>query len=159
MGKIIKFILAVVLLVLFAAGGFAVYLFLSTGEDMAGGGRATADARRTGTSIEDPKYLELGDFIVNLADGRRYLKTNLQLLLSEQDAKEYLAIRQAEVKDLIVAELQTYSAEELRDPRARERLKDQLLNQVNSLLPNPGDRDWDDKDPIKKVLMTEFYLQ
>lgn len=158
LGRLIKFILALVLLGLLAAGGFAAYLFLSTGEEMAGTEQSPATLRQDGGSIQNPYYLQLGDFVVNLADGRRYLKTNLQLLISEESARTYLEVRLAEVKDLVVAELQTLNSEQLRDGRDRELLKNRLLSKIESLLPTK-DREWDDPKPIKKVLITEFYLQ
>ena len=159
LGRLIKFILALVLLALLGAGGFAAYLFLSPGGEMAGTTQSPAALRQDGGSIENPYYLQLGDFVVNLADGRRYLKTNLQLLISEEGARNYLEVRLAEVKDLIVAELQTLESEQLRDARNRTLLKNRLLTKVESLLPSGDERDWDDPKPIKKVLITEFYLQ
>lgn len=159
MGRLIKIILALVLLVLIGAGAFMAYLFLWTGKDDAAAGAATAALRQDGGSIKDPKYLALGDFVVNLADGRRYLKTNLQLLISEDKAKAYLELRLAEVKDLVVSELQTLDSEQLRDGRNRTLLKNRLLAKIESLLPSGKDRTWEDPKPIKKVLMTEFYLQ
>lgn len=160
LGKIIKIILFVVLLGLLGIGGWVAYTFLTGGsEDAAMESAGTADIRSGGGSIEDPFYLDLGEFIVNLADGRRYLKTKLILLMSEERAKEYLTLRMAEVKDLVNAELQTLTSEQLRDGRNRTLLKKRLLNKIRSLLPNDKDKDWDDPDPIKKVLVTEFYLQ
>jgi flagellar basal body-associated protein FliL len=50
------------------------------------------------------------------------------------------------------------STEQLRDPQERANLKQRLLRSIESLLPNK-DLDWDDPVPIKKVLVTEFYLQ
>jgi flagellar FliL protein len=158
LGRLIKLVLVLVLLALLGAGGFAAYLFLSTGEDAATSA-GTAAMRQDGGSIKDPHYLVLGDFVVNLADGRRYLKTNLQLLLSEEAAVSYLEVRLAEVKDLVVAELQTMDSEQLRDGRNRELLKNRLLTKIESLLPSGKERSWNDPRPIKKVLITEFYLQ
>lgn len=159
MGRLIKIILALVLLALLGAGGFAAYLFLSTGREDMAGATAPAALRQDGGSIKNPHYLELGDFVVNLADGRRYLKTNIQLLISEDKAVAYLQVRLAEVKDLVLAELQTMDSEQLRDGRNRELLKNRLLGKVESLLPSGKERSWDDPRPIKKVLITEFYLQ
>jgi flagellar protein FliL len=158
MGRFIKMILALVLLALLGAGGFAAYLFLSTGKEAANKEVAAA-LRQDGGSIKNPHYLDLGDFIVNLADGRRYLKTHLQLLVSDEKAVAYLQVRLAEVKDLIIAELQTMDSEQLRDGRNRELLKGRLLTKIESLLPSGKEKDWDDPKPIKKVLITEFYLQ
>jgi len=157
LGRLIKIIFILVLLALLAAGGFAAYLFLSTGKDKAAGG--VAATRDEGGSIKNPHYLELGDFVVNLSDGRRYLKTNLQLLISDEKAMAYLQVRLAEVKDLVISELQTWDSEQLRDPRNRELLKNRVLTKIESLLPSAKEGGWEDPKPIKKVLITEFYLQ
>jgi len=166
-GKLKLIIIAVVLLLLIGGGVAAAMMFLSGGEgDMAANGGAgggsmagVSPAAPQGSAIiEEPKFLALGTFIVNLADGRRYLKTTLELMMTEEAAKIYLEARLSEVKDLIVAELQTLSTEQLRDPAEREQLKQRLLSKVESLLPSK-DVEWEDPRPIKKVLITEFYLQ
>ena len=162
-GKIIKIaVIALVLLALIGGGVWAVFWFLDSGEEEGGEAAAEAPAAAPASQgsikLENPVYLPMGTFIVNLADGRRYLKTNLELLLSEESAKLYLETRLAEVKDVIIAELQTLSTEQLRDPQERTNLKQRLLSSIESILPNK-DTDWDDPVPIKKVLITEFYLQ
>jgi flagellar basal body-associated protein FliL len=64
----------------------------------------------------------------------------------------------SEIKDLVISEMQTLNSEQLRDQKERELLRQRLLRRVESLLPNAPD-DWEDPNPIKKVLITEFYLQ
>lgn len=161
-GKLIKLIImGVVALLLLGGIGIGAYLWFFSGD---GEEEAAAELARAGVGggtasvIEDPVFLPIGTFIVNLADGRRYLKTNLELMLNEEVAKIYLSDRLSEVKDLVVSELQTLSTEQLRDPGEREQLKQRLLSKIESLLPTK-DRPWDDPRPIKKVLITEFYLQ
>ncbi len=151
-------VIVLLALLLLGLSIFSIRLLLSPeGDEKAGVKRALREDQEA-FFIKEPFYLELGDFVVNLAGGRRYLKTNLQLLLNEPSALEYLAIRMAEVRDLIVSELQSLSAEQLRDPKERELLKQRILRRIESLLP-PQNRPWRDPRPLKKVLITEFYLQ
>ena len=158
LGRLIKIVvIALVLLILVGAGIWATFWFLSTGSG-AGSAGATAGQGAAADYVANPQYLELGTFIVNLADGRRYLKTTLQLLLSDPKARDYLKVREAEIKDLVVAEMQTLTSEQLRDPREREELKSRLLTKIETLLPTKN-REWKDPKPVKKVLITEFYLQ
>ncbi|MBI3991832.1 MAG: flagellar basal body-associated FliL family protein [Candidatus Lambdaproteobacteria bacterium] len=159
-GRLIKIlIIVVVLLAVVGGAAWAVYHFLGIGGDTAEGLPAPSTTVREGPApIANPQYLPLETFIVNLSDGRRYLKTTLALLLNEELAKTYLEARMPEVKDLVIAELQTLSTEQLRDPKERELLKQRLLSKIESLLPDKK-REWDDPNPIKKVLITEFYLQ
>jgi len=161
-GKLKLIIIGVVLLLLIG-GGIAVAMIFLNSESSDEGGAATTAApqtaeRQSSGVIENPVFLPIGTFIVNLADGRRYLKTNLELMLTEDSVKLYLEARLSEVKDLIISELQTLNTEQLRDPSEREQLKQRLLSKVESLLPTK-DVDWEDPRPIKKVLITEFYLQ
>ncbi|MBI4081963.1 MAG: flagellar basal body-associated FliL family protein [Candidatus Lambdaproteobacteria bacterium] len=164
-GKLVKLIIyAVVALVfigLVGAGGWAAYHFLLSGtRDSAGGkGGTSASLGKEAEPLENPRYLALGDsFIVNLADGRRYLKATVVLKLSDEKAEAYLKTRLVEIRDLVISELQTLSTEQLRDPKERELLKQRLLRKVESLLPNRGG-EWKDPRPLRAVLITEFYLQ
>ena len=154
----------VVLLLLGGAAAGGLWWFLGSGGKEAA---KTAAAPGTmggaeGCPTEHLAYLTLGDFVVNLADGRRYLKTKIDLMLCDEEVQEvetYLAVRMAEVKDLVISELQTLNSEQLRDQKERELLRQRLLRRVESMLPNSEDHKWKDPNPIKKVLITEFYLQ
>ena len=59
--------------------------------------------------LAEPIFLPLESFVVNLKDGRRFLKTTIQLMLSEPGAAAYLTVRLVEVKDIVLAELQELS--------------------------------------------------
>ncbi|MDH4246758.1 MAG: flagellar basal body-associated FliL family protein [Deltaproteobacteria bacterium] len=162
MPRLIKLIIiGIVVLVLLLVGAFLTIKFLSSGDSTAKDAKeaqAMAMPRSSSDHIKTPFYLDLGSFVVNLADGRRYLKTSIQLVINEDKAREYLNVRVAEVKDLVVAELQVLSSDQLRDPNERELLKQRLLKRVETLLP-VKDKEWEDPMPLKKVLITEFYLQ
>lgn len=159
-GRIINIaIIALVALAIIGGAILGVMWLLSGDEQNPAAAPETPGNTGGGTAtLENPVFLPVGTFIVNLSDGRRYLKTNLELMLSEEKAKVYLETRLAEVKDIVVSELQALSTEQLRDPQERANLKQRLLRSIESLLPNK-DMDWDDPVPIKKVLITEFYLQ
>jgi len=158
-GGLVKIIIiAVVVLALITAGVVGFFWFMRSKDEVAGG-PAPAELRDVAMTMENPQYLELGTFIVNLSDGRRYLKTNLSLLISEEKAKEFLTKRIPQIKDMVVAELQTVSSDQLREGLHRTKLRRALLSQVKTLLPEADEMEWTDKDPIKKVLITEFYLQ
>lgn len=169
-GKFKLIIILMVVLIIIGAGLYVVFKVLTDSEDEQPAApdnslRGTKTSQpyiapdpRVSVNLENPQYMQLGTFVVNLADGRRYLKTNLEILLSEEKAKLFLEKRLSEVKDLVVAELQTLSTEQLRDPKERALLKQRLLRKVESLLPYK-DLEWDDPKPLKKVLITEFYLQ
>jgi len=162
--KLIRMIvIALVIVVLLGGGGYAAWWFLlhKSPEDKAratAGGKEMARGDSGAELIERPFYLDLGSFTVNLSEGRRYLKTSIQLMLSDEKATEFLKNRIVEVKDLVVGELQQQTADTLKDPRERELLKQRLLTKIQTLLPVPP-KDWKDPLPVKKILITEFLVQ
>ena len=151
-----KKILIIVLIVLLlgAAGAAYFFFFASTSEDAV---EEVVEVGPSGEPLEVPFFLELGSSITNLLDGRRYLKANIQLMISEESVKLYLEGRIAEVKDITIATLQELSAEEVKTQEGREALKQRLIENIGSLF--PSDPDWEDKNPIRKVLFTEFHMQ
>ncbi len=180
-GKLIRILLTVIVLV---GVGAAIYFFVwplgflgdkdmeeaaaRTGGGAAGSGSqdggprpGSVDLQDNPTGyVEDPEYLELGNFIVNLADGRRYLKVNIQVVLGNAAAKAYLEKRVADVKHVVLAKLQSLTSDQMRNTGERNRLIIDLMNKIHSLFPpDKDDIPGDDNRPIKKVLFTEFYLQ
>jgi len=162
--KLIKLIvMALVGLALVGGGIVAVMMFMGGSEEELQQVPAKGESALTEGICENDSlaYLPLGTFVVNLADGRRYLKTNVELTLCDEKVEkvnEFLVKHMPEVKDLIVSELQTLNSEQLRDVKEREMMKQRLLRKIESLLPS-RDFDWEDPKPIKRVLITEFYLQ
>ena len=108
--------------------------------------------------LENPEYLELAPFVVNLADRRHYVRATIVLLLSEKRAKLFLERRLPEVRDVILSELQNSTTEQLAAIGERTLLRQRLLNRVASILPDRSTA-WDDPAPLKRLLITEFYLQ
>ena len=107
--------------------------------------------------LEAPIFLPLDSYIVNLKDGRRYLKTTIQLMLSEEMANAYLTSRLVEIKDIVLTELQNLSVEEVKQAESREALRQRLISAISQVFPSKPE--WEDPEPIKKVLFEEFVLQ
>ena len=151
--KIIIIIAAVVVLLLI---GVAAFFFLSGDKE---DGETVADEKITAEAepLLVPLFLSLDTFTVNLKDGRRYLRTSIQLMMSDQMAVDYLTVRLIEVKDIVLTELQELSTEDIKQADARAELKLRLISRVSQLFPSKPD--WDDPEPIKKVLFQEFYVQ
>lgn len=146
-------IIILILILLIAAAAAAYYFFLMPKEE-----EEKVEIIREGPPpILEPQYTDLGTFVVNLKDGKYYLKTNIQLVFGDKKPQMWLNSRIPLVKDLIISHLQTLSSNELRDKRTRILLKKALLLRLNSLFPNrPA---WEDTHPIKKILFVEFYTQ
>ena len=157
-GKLIIIILAVVILLVVGAG--AAWFFIFSGdkaEEAPKEEEITQSVPGAGEPLKDPKFMSLGTYIANLQDGRRYLKTSISLMLSEDKAVEYLNARIVQVKDIVLTELQSLSIEKTKDPESKEGLKNKLITEISKLFPR--EPDWDDPEPIKEVLFEEFYVQ
>ena len=109
-------------------------------------------------SIPEDPYFPVGVFIVNLDEGKRYLKINVELRLNNQHTKTYLEKRKATIKDLAIAILQSLNVQGIRSVAGRNNLKQRLKSRIESLLPKNA-QFWTNPPPIKEVLFTEFYLQ
>ena len=151
--KLIIIIVAVVLLLVIAIVAF---LFLAGGEEEAEE-EEIVEVTSEAEPLAAPIFLPLDSYIVNLKDGRRYLKTTIQLMLSEEMANAYLTSRLIEIKDIVLTELQNLSVEEVKQAESREALRQRLISAISQVFPSKPE--WEDPEPIKKVLFEEFVLQ
>ena len=152
-----KMIIIIVAVVLLLVIGVVVLLLMSGGEDEEELPEIEQEVTNVAEPLAVPIFLPLESFVVNLKDGRRFLKTSIQLMLSEPGASAYLSVRLVEVKDIVLAELQELSVEDVKQSDAREALKQRLISAISQLFPSKPD--WEDPEPIKKVLFEEFVIQ
>ncbi|MDP6639268.1 MAG: flagellar basal body-associated FliL family protein [SAR324 cluster bacterium] len=149
--KLIIIIVAVVLLLVIA---IVAVLLLTGGEEEE---EEIVEVTEEGEPLAAPIFLPLDSYIVNLKDGRRYLKTTIQLMLSEEMASAYLTARIVEIKDIVLSELQDLSVEDIKQAESREALRQRLISAISQIFPSKPE--WVDPEPIKKVLFEEFVLQ
>ena len=151
-----KMIIIIIIILLLLIVGIVVFLLLSGGEE-----EELPEEEQQVTAVAEPLaapiFLPLESFVVNLKDGRRFLKTTIQLMLSEPGASAYLTIRLVEIKDLVLTELQELSVEDVKQSDAREALKQRLISTISQVFPSKPE--WEDPEPIKKVLFEEFVIQ
>ena len=94
----------------------------------------------------------LDTFTVNLLSesGRRYLKVEMNLELSGEELGIELDAKTAVVRDIIIRLLSSKSLEEISTAKGKEKLKEQIVDQLNMRL-----RD----GHINNVYFTEFVVQ
>lgn len=132
------------LLVLLLGGGGAAYYLLVLGK--ARTPKAEAAAPR------GPEHMfKVGTIVVNVArtDGRRYLRTTVELGATEKAAKHLEKFRALAV-DTAIGVLAAKPLEVLLDPGQRDALRDELRGQLNHAL---GDH------AITHLYLTEFLVQ
>ena len=151
--KLVIIIVAVVLLLVI---GIVVFMLMS-GEEEEQLPEEEMQVTDVAEPLAEPIFLPLESFVVNLKDGRRFLKTTIQLMLSEPAAAAYLTVRLVEIKDIVLAELQELSVEDVKQSDAREALRQRLISAISQIF--PSEPDWEDPEPIRKVLFEEFVIQ
>ena len=107
--------------------------------------------------LAEPIFLPLESFVVKLKGGKRFLKASIQLMLSEPGAATYLTVRMIKVKDIVLAELQKLSIEDVKKSDTREALRQRLIRAISQIFPIKPE--WEDPKPIRKVLFEEFVIQ
>ncbi|MED5403484.1 MAG: flagellar basal body-associated FliL family protein [SAR324 cluster bacterium] len=107
--------------------------------------------------LEDPQYLDLGTFVVNMPGDKYFLKSSIQLAFENGAAKEWMQARMPIVKDLVITHLNSITVEQFDDTKNRAVIKNDLQNRLNSLFPNKTI--WEDTLPVRRILLLEFYRQ
>jgi flagellar FliL protein len=133
-----------------AAGALALVLFVVRPlfPPVAGGtAKGPAAAPRFG------RVLALDAVVVNVAqtEGRRYLKTTIQLEVPEEEkAVKEVEGRKAQLLDLLIAILAKKSLAELSAPDALERLRAEVHERLSQEL---------GREKVRRVFITEFVIQ
>ena len=107
--------------------------------------------------LENPQYVDLGTFVVNMPGDKYFLKSSIQIAFNDPIPRTWLELRLPIVKDMLVSHLQTITLEQFDDLRSRPIIKNNIKLRLNSLFPNKTQ--WEDQAPIKKILFSEFYRQ
>lgn len=166
--NLVLIIIIVVLIFTLLLGGIIVALLVSGDDDEAApqqnqevvdnssasnsshNSRPKASKRIEGVEV-GPMY-PLDAFTVNLLSdsGRRYLKTTINLELVDEETATELDNKIPVIRDIIIRVLTSKTLEEIATAKGKEKLKDQLVNQINLRL-----RDGE----VKNVYFVEFVIQ
>lgn len=78
----------------------------------------------------------LDQFIVNLTtqSGRRYLKTSINVELSQPNLTAEMDTKRAVVRDAVISVLSSKSIEEISTEKGKEKLKEELMMRLNEFL-------------------------
>ncbi len=163
-GNIALIIIIVLLFLLLVGGGIAAYLLLSDdGEDV-----VNPDTAKVEKSVEESKpakkkkkmkdLLTVGpmypmdQFIVNLLNenGSRYLKATIDLEMDKQELSAELDKKKAIIRDIIIKILSSKTFEEISTVKGKERLKEEIVDQINQIL-SDGE--------IQNIFFTDFVIQ
>jgi flagellar FliL protein len=98
------------------------------------------------------QYFSMNDFIVNLNDlsGKRYLKTKIELEFVQEEMKEELHARLAQLRDMTLLLLSSKTIDEIQNIEGKMELKNELIMRINQVLK---------KGKIRNLYFTEFVIQ
>lgn len=142
-GKL-KIILIICAAALLSAGSVAGYFMMSGGH----GKKEEAKVEHKGA----PVIYSMDPFIVNIYDGQelRYLRVKVELEVPDEEAKNELGSRQAQIRDTILVLLSAKTMLDVRDQQGKNQLRQEIFSAVGRLFP-PG--------KLQKVYFTDFVVQ
>lgn len=139
--KLVLIIIVSLLVIILIVGGVVAYMLLS-GDDSSAPPKPQSSSqseRGGGSSSDDLKVgamFPLEPFTVNLLSesGRRYLKVELNLEMSNSNLQAELNKKMPVVRDSVIGVLSAKTVEEISTRRGKENLKDEIIEQVNKRL-------------------------
>ncbi|MDD5716757.1 MAG: flagellar basal body-associated protein FliL [Sulfuricurvum sp.] len=153
-----------VLVLILIIGAVVAFLMMGNEESATKGGEPAAQEASAKSSEDskesnsDASMTEVGlmypldTFTVNLLSesGRRYLKVEMNLELEGEELSPELDTKKPVFRDIIIRILSSKSLEEISTIKGKEKLKEQIVNDLNTRL----------KDgKVKNVYFTDFVVQ
>jgi len=153
--NVVLIIIAVVLVLVLAIVGVVVVM-LAGGDDTPQAANTQQSAKQKPMKLMDSMEVgpmfPLETFTVNLLSdsGRRYLKVQMNLELDGEELAAELESKTAVVRDVVIRLLSSKTLEEISTAKGKDKLKEQIVNQLNLRL-----RDGN----LRNVYFTEFVVQ
>lgn len=163
--KLLIIVIAAVVLVL-ALGGAAAYLLLkhspTTAEDEDGEvvTEKAKPAKKKKVDREVPVYVALEAFTVNLVpeNGDQFLQLILSVEVEDAHVGDQLKAYMPKLRNDLTLLLSSKKASELISKEGKERLAEEIKEQMNNVL-DPPSKGKKREGPIKEVLFTSFIIQ
>lgn len=143
MGKLIKIIIAVVVLAMIGAGAF--FYFMPKEE------KAEEEEEKS-LSAEEIAELSIDTDIIttNLASSGNFGIVQFNILLSDKETKEEAEKRTAEVRAAIIATVASFTKEDLTGESGISMIEEELITRLANVFK---------KGKVERVLVTEFKMQ
>ncbi len=108
---------------------------------------------------KEPAYVSLGKpMVLNLTGGKRRRLTFLQVaadvLVKDDEAREVVEQHIPAIRHQLILVLSEQKAEDLKTPATREKIRQQLTNQVRDMI-----EEMTDNNDIDEILFTTFLVQ
>ncbi|WP_027338700.1 flagellar basal body-associated FliL family protein [Halonatronum saccharophilum] len=137
-------IIAVVLSVLLATGSSYFMFSRLVDTDNAGTTNVNSENRELGPTTD------IGDFLVNLDGGRRFVRVSMVLEVNNSRVTREVDERTPQIRDLIISVLRSKSHDEVITEGGSRTLRTEIMNKINERLI---------EGQITNVFFTEFVIQ
>jgi flagellar FliL protein len=138
-------VIAPVVAILLAAGGYFGYTFLLRGKGKAAKSGVFAMAEKTKSTL-----FPLYPFVVNLSEPGRYLKVTMQLELAGDANQDLITEKVPVLRDVIITMISSQSYEYVSSPEGKLQLKEELLLRSNEVF---------GKEMFRNLYFTDFVMQ
>lgn len=161
--KLLIIIMAVLVLVL-GGGGAAAYLLMSKGANHAEEEDVAAEQsgkKKKGEKEMPPAYVALDPFTVNLVaeTGDQFLQLMISVEVLDISVGDRLKMYMPKLRNNITLLLSTKKASELVTKDGKERLAEEIRDQMNDIVEVPSIKGKPPQDAVKEVLFTSFIIQ
>lgn len=161
--KLLIIIIAVLVLVL-GGGGAAAYLMMSKGAEHADEEDAATEKtgkKKKGEKEAPPAYVALELFTVNLVaeTGDQFLQLVISVEVADLTVGDRLKAYMPKLRNNITLLLSTKKASELITKEGKEKLAEEIRDQMNEIVEVPAVKGKPSQDAVKEVLFTSFIIQ
>ena len=140
------FITIIIILSVLLATGTSYFMFFKLGGVGGGEEESTAQAQKQKLG----PTTKIGDFVVNLAEGKTFVKVNIVFEVSNEKVMEEVGQRSPQIRDTIISILRKQNQEEISSVEGTRKLRTDIMKRVNENLM---------KGKVTNVFFTEFVLQ
>ncbi len=159
-GNMVLILIVVLLVVLLVGGGLAAFFLLGDDDENMSQSQQISKSSTTKrkASRRSSDYLTIGpmypmsQFVVNLLSesGGKYLKVALDIELGSEELASEMDMKKSLIRDIIIRALSSKTFEEVSTMKGKDRLKDEIVNQINDVLAD---------GQINNIFFTDFVVQ
>ncbi len=160
-GNMVLILIVVLLVVLLVGGGLAAFFLLGSDDEairLQPQQSSQSKPSKRKASRRSSDYLTIGpmypmsQFVVNLLSegGGKYLKVVLDIELDEEDLASEMDMKKSLIRDIIIRSLSSKTFEEVSTMKGKDRLKDEIVNNINDVLAD---------GQISNIFFTDFVVQ
>lgn len=163
-GKGLMIVLIALVVILLIAVGIGGYLLFSSGVLNGQQGSQQEQAQKENSGSSDKTYkASINDLVLNItnAKGReKLMKLSFSLKSTESKIEQIVEEYKPEIVDIVITQVSSRSSEELLTVGGKALLREELLEDINSVINEVTSNNKDiEKDNVKQLLFTTFVIK